>query len=360
MQHLRIPELEKVSWDDIALMASIAEFGSLRQAALAFRVNASTLVRRVEKLEESLGTRILDRLPQGFRLNKAGAAIAAVAREMRRHFLKLQDVAKRDQDARGRVKIAITEGLGAFWLAPRLPSFTAEHPELLLELEMSMDLKNLMRHEADVAVQIRRPENPDLIAVRLCHLHIYPFASLAYIERYGLPSLVDRRPQHKLVLQESEQIASHVIDEFLRQHGIERDVAIVTNSSVTHLYAVEKGMGIGGLPTFAMAMGARLVPIDIGLSHTAEVWVSYRRELRRTKRIALVVDWLRRVFDPRRYPWFAPGFIHPAEIMAKVNQAMARRDYFDSTLVKTLRDDPMITDMTSFRNPSSPAHSRTS
>ncbi len=41
-----------------------------------------------------------------------------------------------------------------------------------------MDLRNLLRNEADVAIQLKKPENPDLVAVRLCHLHVYPFASL--------------------------------------------------------------------------------------------------------------------------------------------------------------------------------------
>ncbi len=97
MQHVRIPGLENVSWDDIALVAAIAEYGSLRQAAKSFGVNASTLVRRIEKLEAALGTMILDRLPQGFQMNEAGQAIAEVARDMQRQFLRLQDVSRLDQ-----------------------------------------------------------------------------------------------------------------------------------------------------------------------------------------------------------------------------------------------------------------------
>jgi len=326
--------LAGVKWDDIDLIASIASFESLRQAARSFGVNPSTLVRRVEKLEAALGTTILDRLPQGAQLNEAGAAVADVARDMQRAFLRLQEVARLDRSATGRVKVAVTEGLGAFWLAPRLPAFAAANPGLLIDMESSMDFSNLQRNEADVAIQLRRPAAPDLVALRLCHLHVYPFASLGYIESRGLPSLDDRRSRHRLVLQESEQVANDVIFDYLRRHRIEHEVAFVTNSSVAHLYAVEKGLGIGGLPTFAMAMGARLIPIDVGFSHTTEVWISFRPEARKVKRIATVIDWLRQSFDGRRYPWFAPDFQHPADLMEIVNTTMGRRDIFDSRLIK--------------------------
>ena len=138
-------------------------------------------------------------------------------------------------------------------------------------------------------------------------------------------AMADKAANHRIVLQESEQVANDVITGFLRQHRIERNVSFITNSSVAHLYAVEKGLGIGGLPTFAMAMGARLVPIDLGFQHTMEVWVSYRPEMRKVKRVSLVIDWLRQTFDPKRYPWFAPNFMHPAEIMEIVNTTMGRR-----------------------------------
>jgi DNA-binding transcriptional LysR family regulator len=318
MQHVHLPGLENVSWDDIALIATIAEFESLRQAAKSFGVNASTLVRRIEKLETALGTQILERLPHGFQMNEAGQAIAEVARDMQSQFLRLQDVSRLDQGAKGKVTIAVTEGLGTFWLAPQLPRFVAQYPELTLNLRTSMDLSNLLQNEADIAIQLKKPENPDLIAARLCHVHVYPFASVGYLEKFGLPTLENKGANHRIVLQQSEQVTNKVISEFLRQHEIERNVSFVTNSSVAHLYAVERGLGIGGLPTFAMAMGADLIPIDLGFHHSIEVWLSYRSDMRKVKRVSLVIDWLRHVFDPKRYLWFAPDFIHPAELTEAV------------------------------------------
>ena len=236
-------------------------------------------------------------------------------------------------------------------VAAALPTLAAEHPDLVVELENSMDLRNLLRNEADVAIQLKKPENPDLVAVRLCHLHVYPFASLSYIEKHGLPTLENASANHRIVLQESEQVTNEVISEFLRRHRIERNVSFITNSSVAHLYAVDRGLGIGGLPTFAMAMGARLIPIDLGFRHSMEVWVSYRSEMRKVKRVSLVIDWLRQAFDPKRYPWFATAFLHPAEIMEIVNTTMGRRDLFDSAFIKNFIAGEGISSLVEFKRP---------
>jgi DNA-binding transcriptional LysR family regulator len=325
--------LDGVSWDDINLIASVAVFDSLRQAAKALGMNASTLVRHMERLEMALGTMIFDRHPQGFVLNEAGLVVADIARDMQRQFYRLHDVASKDQNPSGQVRIAITEGLGTFWVAPRIPGFSAEHPGMLINLESSMELRNPLRNEADIAIQFKKPENPDLVVARLCHMHIYPFASLGYIENHGMPVSGHSVRDHRIVIQETSQFSNDVIDAFLRARKMQSSIAFVTNSSIAHLYAVERGMGIGGLPTFSMAMGAALVPIDINLQHTTEIWISYRRDMRRLKRVAVVIEWLRQIFSPQRYPWFSPRFMHPADVMRIVNKTMNRESYFDSSSV---------------------------
>jgi DNA-binding transcriptional LysR family regulator len=330
MQQLHGSGLEDVSWDDIRLMASIAEFSSLRQAAKSLEINATTLNRHVERLEKSLGTAIVDRLPQGFVLNEAGQHVAGIATDMQRHFLRILDIARQDQQARGQVKIAVTEGLGTFWVAPKLAQFAVRHPGILINMESSMGIKNLLRNEADIAIQFSKPDNSDLIVSKICNIHIYPFASVDYIATHGLPVLGQKLSHHKIVLQESEQITNEIISEFMRKNKIPENVSFITNSSLAHLYAVEKGMGIGGLPTFAMAMGARLVPIDVNFHHTLDLWISYRREMRQIKRVSVVIDWLREIFNPQRYPWFSSSFMHPAGVMEVVYSTMKGQKLFKS------------------------------
>jgi DNA-binding transcriptional LysR family regulator len=327
---------EAVSWDDVSLVASLAEFDSLRQAARALDMNASTLVRHMERLEENLGTSIFDRMPHGFVLNAAGRALADIGRDMQRQFVRVQEIAEQDRQPRGQVKVAITEGLGTFWVAPKLGAFGVENPDVVINMESTMAIRSPLRNEADISIQFRKPDNPDLVAAKLCHLHVYPFATLRYLERHGMPSAQDRKTRHRIVVQESEQLTTDVIMDYLKTSRLEADIAFVTNSSIAHLYAVERGIGIGGLPTFAMAMGGRLVPIDVGLQHSMEVWMVYRKDARRIRRVSIAIDWLRQIFNPQRFPWFGPTFIHPADVVRMLHQNLDRTELFDSDPIRQL------------------------
>ena len=106
----------------------------------------------------------------------------------------------------GEVRLAVTEGLGTFWLAPRLVEFQRVYSGLLVDLKCEMRSADVLRLEADVAVQLEEPANPDLKRVKIGRLHIMPFVSPAYVEIYGMPTdLDDLQQNHRMVIQEAEQ-----------------------------------------------------------------------------------------------------------------------------------------------------------
>ena len=99
-------------------------------------------------------------------------------------------------DVSGEVKIAVTEGTGTFWLAPRLVELQRAYPKLLVNLKCLMTPADVSSLEADLAVQLIRPNSPELKVVRLGFLHTMPFAAQSYINTYGLPtSLEELRKQ---------------------------------------------------------------------------------------------------------------------------------------------------------------------
>ena len=99
--------------------------------------------------------------------------------------------------------------------------------------------------------------------------------------------------------------------------SIEGIVALRTNTSTAHGRAIELGMGIGGLPTYIMALGSDLIPIDIGVRHQVDIWMTYHPDARGVARVSFFIDWLKTLFDPKRYPWFADEFIHPSELIGR-------------------------------------------
>lgn len=306
--------IDRISWDDLKLFILVGRTLSFRRAATSARTSSSTIVRRIERLEVDLGLRLFDRLPDGVALTAEGQSIFSVAHDMERASHSLRAYLDQDVTTRGVVRCAITEGLGTFWVLPHLADFNRANPFTIVDLRCSMKSTDVLRMEADLAIQLVRPNRPDLKVVRLGRLHIYPFASKQYVKMYGLPSSIEDMKKHRLIDQTSPQLDEGAWPRLLNLKNVEGIVALRTNASTAHFYAVERGIEIGGLPTYASSLGAEVIPVDIGVKHQVDIWLTYHPDARSVKRIALFIDWVRSLFDPKRFPWFRDEFIHPNEL----------------------------------------------
>ena len=108
----------------------------------------------------------------------------------------------------GEVLAAVTDGLGTFWLAPRLVEFQQSCPNILVDLHCAMRSADVSRHEADVAIHLTRPASLDVKLSRLGRLHLMFFASQKYIDIFGAPRTAADRSRHRLVGQVAGQIAA--------------------------------------------------------------------------------------------------------------------------------------------------------
>jgi DNA-binding transcriptional LysR family regulator len=218
-------------------------------------------------------------------------------------------------DTKGTVRVAVTEGPGNFWILPRLIDFQKTFRNITVDLRCAMEQADVSRLEADISIQLERPTNPDLIVAKLGRLHIYAFASEGYRDAYGIPkSLIELR-NHRIVKQHGVQLDETGYARILGLQSLDGIVGISTNSSVAVLYAVERGAGIGFLPTSAMALGAPLVAIDLGINYHMDLWLTYHREFRNSDRHKIVIDWLKKIFDPKAYACFRDEFVHPNDLV---------------------------------------------
>lgn len=326
MEHLlQDARMRNVSWDDVRIFLTCVEVRSFRKAAAYLKVSSSTVVRRIDRLERSLGILLFRRIPDGVVPTEEARAIIDHAKRME---LAIYDVFRRvepqDATTRGVVRVSITEGLGTYWVMPRLVLFQRQFPFLIIDLRCAMESADVLRMEADIAIQFARPTSPELIVGKLGRLHVYPFAAPSYAEIYGLPRSVEEMARHRLVDQAAPQLDSGAWARLLGVDDVEGIVSLRTNSSAALLYAVEKGAGIGALPSYAPVLGAPVVPVDIGVHHSMDIWMTYHPSALRLKRVGLVADWIRKIFDPKVHPWFRDEFIHPdalgAEVTADVSE----------------------------------------
>lgn len=183
-----------------------------------------------------------------------------------------------------------------------------------------MEVTDIGRLQADISIQFRRPERPDLVAARLGYLHSYPFASKSYIDLFGVPKALSELKSHRLVQQISPLFEEGVYERVLGVASLEGVVGVRTNSSSAVLYAVERGAGIGILPNYALALGAKLLPVDVGIKHRLDIWMTYHPDLRKSDRHMQVVEWFRQIFDGRRFPCFDEKFTHPHDLVPLMSE----------------------------------------
>jgi DNA-binding transcriptional LysR family regulator len=303
-------------WDAARIFLEVVRCGSFRSAAERLNLSINAVRRRIDDFERQVNATLFTRDVHGARLTDDGAlVVSAVERMEAASFELLRAGDGLANAASGEVKVAVTEGLGTFWLAPRLVEFQQSFPNILIDLYCAMRSADVSRHEADVAIHLSRPAVLDVKLVRLGRMHLMFFASEKYLETYGSPKTVDDFAKHRLVVQVADEAATNEAFASLFPGYDQRDLTVMrTNVSSANYWAVAHGAGIGVFPTYACALGGKIVPLEVDLRWSYDIWLSYHATSGRIPRVRHMIDWLVEAFNPGKYPWFKDEFIHPQQL----------------------------------------------
>jgi DNA-binding transcriptional LysR family regulator len=302
-------------WDAARVFLEVARCGSFRSAAEQLGLSINAVRRRVGDFERQIGATMFIRGIQGVRLTEEGAQVVAAVERMETASFDLLRSATNALS--GEIRVAVTEGLGTFWLAPRLVEFQRSFPNIVIDLHCAMRSADVSRHEADIAVQLSRPEALDVKAVKLGRMHLMFFASERYLQTYGAPTTAADLVKHRLVIQLADEATTRQALAGLFPGNSERDLIVMkTNVSSANYWAVANGAGIGIFPTYALALGGKMLPLDVEARWSFDIWLSYHPGSDRIPRVRSMVDWLIEAFNPAKYPWFGDDFIHPRELDA--------------------------------------------
>ncbi|HZR77263.1 LysR family transcriptional regulator [Bradyrhizobium sp.] len=305
-------------WDAARIFLEVVRCGSFRSAAERLGLSINVVRRRIDDFERQTGATLFTRDVHGARLTEDGAAMVSAVERMEAASFELLRASDGVANAlSGEIRVAVTEGLGTFWLAPRLVEFQQSFPNILVDLYCAMRSADVSRHEADVAIHLSRPSALDVKMVRLGRMHMNFFASQKYLETREAPRSLEEMRRHRLVLQVADEAAAKEAFESVFPGYAQRDLLVMkTNVSSANYWAVANGAGIGVFPTYALALGGKLVPLDVDLRWSFDIWLSYHPTSGRIPRVRQMIDWLIEAFNPAKYPWFRDEFIHPRELKA--------------------------------------------
>jgi DNA-binding transcriptional LysR family regulator len=286
-----------MDWDKLRVFHAVAEAGSFTHAGDTLNLSQSAVSRQISALEEALQVPLFHRHARGLILTEQGEALNRTVREV---FAKLAVtealLTESKEKPAGRLKVTTTVGFGSAWLAPRLQDFLEAYPDVSISLLLDDSDLDLAMREADVAIRMHPPKQPDLVQRHLMNIEWQVCASPDYLKKHGVPQRPEDLDAHKLILfGEYHPPVSDVnwLAEAGRRPGNPRRALLEVNSTQAVMLAVRSGLGIGALPDFVMAECPDLVRILADFkAPKVEVYFVYPEELRNSKRVAVFRDFL--------------------------------------------------------------------
>lgn len=276
--------------NDLKTFVAVAEAGTLSSAAQMLSTSISTVGRRLDALEQSLGLQLILRTVDGAFLTDDGERLLPRATESveAAHAFERSAVAVREGTSIEPVRISATEPMISEILAPAIPDLRQASPQTILQLSSSNEPARLARREADMALRLVRPTGDSLIARRLPDIQLGCFASDAFLADRD-PDEIDLYQEPLLAFDDSFGEIAEV--RWLREHALEPQVILKSLSSRALLAAAAAGAGIAVAPKF-LARRAGLVEVAAPPLPPRQVWLVLHRDLRHNREMQVVRNWV--------------------------------------------------------------------
>lgn len=286
-----------MDWDKLRVFHAVAEAGSFTHAGETLNLSQSAVSRQISALEDNLQVPLFHRHARGLILTEQGESLNRTVREV---FAKLAMtealLTESKEKPAGRIKVTTTVGFGATWLAPRLQQFLAQYPDVTMTLLLDDTDLDLAMREADVAIRMHAPKQPDLVQRHLMQIQWVVVAAPEYLKAHGTPQRPEELDDHKLILfgDYRPPVADiNWLAEAGRRAGSPRRALLEVNSLHAMALAIRSGVGIGVLPDWMdgeLDGLTRLLP-ELK-SPKVDVFFVYPEELRNSKRVAVFRDFL--------------------------------------------------------------------
>lgn len=278
-----------MNWNDLPVFLALARSGSVRSAAVRLSVSHSTVVRRIDALEKSLGARLFERSPSGYTLTPLGEALLPQAERVEDtiHSLELS-ILGQDAKLSGVIRVSVADALIQYLLAPDLQRFKCAYPDIDLEIATSYDIADLSKREADVAIRFMANPPEHLVGHRLPTLNISYYASSDYLKQHDLQA---DPPTASWV--GMDEISAYPTHQWLKDSPYPRLPVRWNLPMLLQQTAAQVGLGMVMLPCYRGDKEPALQRIPPGKVIKGKPgWVLMLDELRTTERVRVFVRFI--------------------------------------------------------------------
>ena len=290
-----------MDWDRVRVFHAVAHAGSFTRAADRLGLSQSAISRQIGGLGGGPAAPPFPRHARRLVLNRQGEILLQAADEIAKRVASVEAALGESRDSpAGHLRVNTTIGLGTVWLVAQLPDFVERYPDITISLIVSDTDVDLSMREADVAIRVARPTQPDLIQRRLMTVHTHIYGAPTYLERHGTPASFEDLDRHRLIAYGDDPALPVTTLNWVltagredEESGSARSPSLTVNNVYGMLRAAESGLGLASLPDYlgTGSNGLRRVLDHLeGPSFTA--YFVYPEEMRTSKRVGVFRDFL--------------------------------------------------------------------
>lgn len=240
-------------WDDLAYFVCLVEKQTLTACAEAMNVQHSTVARRIEHLEQTLGVNLFDRLGKRYVLTIEGERLYHQAVEVKKEMVTFQRMAIDQNALQGKVVVSAPPVWANEVLIPALTDCRQQFPDIVVSLSGDVGMSNLHQREADIAIRTRRPTQEDLV-IRTLGSSTYRF----YAHKDYLNNTMHE--QWQLIEFQANARVLAWSQAFIKRHAY--TIAFSTNDLYMACHATRQKIGFMLLPDFLARQYPELVAVD--------------------------------------------------------------------------------------------------
>ncbi len=281
----------------------VGNSGSFSDTARFFDIPVSSVTRQIQALEEELGARLLHRTTRMVRLTEIGEIYLQHCRQILAGLDNADElIANYNRKPSGTLRISCSLSYGENSIVPVLPEFEELYPDILIDLDLTDRVVDIMRDTVDIAIRAGQVPDERIVAKHIDDNGFSLVASASYEQRYGLPTSVEDLANHRAVLfRTPDQVLYWQVHIGGRWQQVQIHPAVITNSArVLRQWALE-GKGLGLMPNWALRTESfrqqfRVLsldyPVHVSRAPNLGIFLLYQRPKYAVPKIKAAVDFL--------------------------------------------------------------------
>ena len=248
------------------VFSAVARLGSFSAAANDLKISRAMASKYINDLEASLDARLLNRTTRKLSLTEVGQAyfekIDTILTEIDEADLSVKEL---QTEAMGTIKVMAPPSFGSFHLARAISGYKEKFPNVKIELILTDGLPDLIEGGMDIAIQLGKVEDSNVIARKIASSRLVVCASPGYFKKYKIPETPDQLKEHNcLKLIQSLPISDWKLKINDKETKIEVTGNLRSNIADSLRIAAIEGCGLIQLPSYMTGLdikSGRLIPV---------------------------------------------------------------------------------------------------